>query len=229
MRRYGTALAYIFAFLAFAIFWVASAKADGKTLDVKVQNVTDGKRIPVEHAFCAKGNKDGGNVSPAISWSKGPEGTQSYAILMVDEDVPAKFDDANQKGKTLSKDLPRRDFYHWVLVDIPPSVTSLGRGAESDKVVKTGKAPQKREYGLQGVNDFGSFMKGNFGGYDGPCPPWNDALVHHYHFMVYALDVPSLNLSGNFTGEDVKAAAEGHILAKGEVIGTYSLNPDVKD
>ena len=70
-------------------------------------------------------------------------------------------------------------------------------------------------------------MGGNYGDYDGPCPPWNDSIVHHYHFTVYALDVESVNLSGNFMGRDVLKAIEGHVLAKGSYVGVYSLNPEI--
>ena len=71
-------------------------------------------------------------------------------------------------------------------------------------------------------------MKGAYGGYDGPCPPWNDEIVHHYHFAVYALDVPSLGLDGRFTGPDALRALAPHTIAKGTFMGTYSLNPQVR-
>ena len=85
--------------------------------------------------------------------------------------------------------------------------------------------------GVRGVNDYTKWfasdpeMKGDYGGYDGPCPPWNDSILHHYHFIVYALDVPSLALSGRFTGADAEKAMAGHVLARGEVMGTYTLSP----
>ena len=67
-------------------------------------------------------------------------------------------------------------------------------------------------------------MKGIHGGYDGPCPPWNDERMHHYHFIVYALNVPTLGLTGAVDGKKAQAAMEGHILAQGEVVGTYTNN-----
>ena len=70
-------------------------------------------------------------------------------------------------------------------------------------------------------------MGGHYGGYDGPCPPWNDSILHHYHFTVYALDVASLGLTGPFTGADAQAALSGHVLAEAAHVGTYSLNQDV--
>ena len=70
-------------------------------------------------------------------------------------------------------------------------------------------------------------MKGDYGGYDGPCPPWNDEIVHHYHFTVYALDVATLGLSGRFGGPEALKAMQGHILDQASWIGKYSLNPMV--
>ena len=68
-------------------------------------------------------------------------------------------------------------------------------------------------------------MEGDYYGYDGPCPPWNDSLIHHYVFTVYALDLPSLPLAGRFTGADARRAIEGHVLAQASITGTYTLNP----
>ena len=82
----------------------------------------------------------------------------------------------------------------------------------------------------QGINDFTSWfaadkdMAGDYYGYDGPCPPWNDDLIHHYHFHVYALDVATLGVSGRFTAADVRAAMQGHVLGEAVVTGTYTLN-----
>lgn len=200
-------------------------------LSVTVTGVKPGGAIPAVYAYCAPAAKghvtDGPNRSPAISWSKGPAGTASYAIVLVDTDVPSSFDTANQEGKTIPAKMKRRNFYHWVLVDIPPSVTGLPEGAESTGHAAKPVGPAK--YGLRGANDYGvfGFVKGTTGGYDGPCPPWNDTLAHHYHFGVYALNEKSLGLTGAFTGGDALRAMQRHVLASGLVVGVYSLNPDV--
>ena len=97
-----------------------------------------------------------------------------------------------------------------------------------------GKPTGKTSNGCRGINDYTGFMagdpemKGNYGGYDGPCPPWNDEIVHHYVFTVYALDLPSLNLPDLFTGQDALKAMQGHVLGSARLTGTYSLNPAVK-
>ena len=68
-------------------------------------------------------------------------------------------------------------------------------------------------------------MQGDYYGYDGPCPPWNDEIVHHYVFTLYALDVAKLRLDGRFTAADVVRAMAGHVLDQASLTGIYSLNP----
>lgn len=206
-------------------------------LKITIDGWSDGSPIPGKYAFCIPDDSGkctlGNNLSPAISWSGAPEGTKSFAVICHDPDVPSVADDVNQDGRTISADLPRVDFYHWVLVDIDAERTSLPEGADSNEAVARGKTGGKTEYGVRGVNNYTDFMAGDadmagtYTGYDGPCPPWNDSIVHHYHFTVYALDVDTLGLEGDFTGPDALAAMEGHVLAKGSFMGTYSLNPDV--
>jgi Raf kinase inhibitor-like YbhB/YbcL family protein len=71
-------------------------------------------------------------------------------------------------------------------------------------------------------------MRGDYYGYDGPCPPWNDALLHRYVFTLYALDVPHLEVRNALTGENVRAALADHVLAEASLTGTYSLNPNLQ-
>ena len=213
------------------------AAAKPQKLTVTVEGVSKGKAMPADSAFCvpaAQGHVTlGPNKSPKISWSAGPDKTQSYAIIALDTDVPSVAADVNQEGKTIPAKLKRVKFYHWVLVDIPASVTSLDAGADSDGVTAGGKPPGPAKVGVRGLNNYTDWfasdekMKGNYAGYDGPCPPWNDTRRHHYHFWVYALDVPSLGLSGTFRAPDALKAMRRHVLAKGETSGVYVLNPAV--
>ena len=202
------------------------------TLTVESDSLEQGQRVPDEYAFgvpdgAGKAAAAGGNRSPHLRWSGQPEGTQSFALVLVDPDVPADFSDANQEGKTVAEDAPRRDFVHWLLVDIPPDVTELPEGAGSDGIVAGGKPSGETEHGVTGANSYTESMgDGTYGGYDGPFPPWNDERLHHYHFRVYALDVPSLGLSGDFTLDDVSRAIEGHVLDQGELVATYTLNAE---
>jgi Raf kinase inhibitor-like YbhB/YbcL family protein len=189
--------------------------------------------IPQRYAFCvpaAQGHsKMGADVNPAIRWSKGPAATKSYAVIVHDTDVPSTFDDADKEGRTIPKDLKRVDFTHMVLVDIPATMTELPEGADSDRLTPKGKPTGPTSHGVRGANSYGQFMSGAMagtsGGYDGPCPPWNDTIPHHYHFTVYALDVPSLGLTGAFTADDARKAMKGHVLGAGTFTATYTQNP----
>ena len=131
--------------------------------------------------------------------------------------------------------LPRVDFFHWLLLDIPAATTEIAAGAQSDGVTPRGKSGPAAPGGLRhGINDYTGWfagdeqMKGDYYGYDGPCPPWNDSIVHHYVFTVYALATPTLAVSGELTGANVRAALQaGQVLGKASITGLYSLNPAV--
>jgi hypothetical protein len=71
-------------------------------------------------------------------------------------------------------------------------------------------------------------MAGTYRGYDGPCPPWNDMIVHHYQFTLYALGIERVGVEGDFTAPQVLDAIKRHVLAEATLVGTYSLNPGVK-
>lgn len=100
-------------------------------------------------------------------------------------------------------DAPSKTWVHWVLFNLPDSTRSLSSG------IASGDVPGG---GYQGKNDFGKQS------YGGPCPPVGKP--HRYFFRLYALDAP-LDLSGGATREDVDHAMEGHVLGRGELMGTY--------
>jgi Raf kinase inhibitor-like YbhB/YbcL family protein len=195
--------------------------------------------IPAEFAFCAPDAKShatlSANRNPNLTWSELPRGTKSIAVICHDPDVPSRGDDVNREGRTVPKSLPRVDFFHWVLVELPPSVPAVSAGEFSSAVVPRGKPGPEAPHGARhGINDYTSWfandgeMGGDYYGYDGPCPPWNDELPHRYVFTVYALDVARLPVQGRFGGKDVRQAIEGHVLAQAAITGRYSLNPSVK-
>ncbi len=194
-------------------------------------SITAGQRIPGEFAFgqpATEGHMSlSDNRNPHLAWSDAPEGTQSFALICVDDDVPTKIELVNQEDQTIPRELERCDFYHWVMVDIPTDVNEIDAGSCAEGAVVGGKRDPSGP-GRQGLNDYTGFMgDGDYFGYDGPCPPWNDERLHHYHFRLYALDVPSLPVEGAFTGQQVEQAMSGHVLAQAEITGTYSLNPSV--
>lgn len=206
-------------------------------MKVSITGWTNGEAIPAKFAFGkipAEGRFElGGNVSPAISWTDAPAQTKSFAIMCHDPDVPSRPDDVNQEGKTVPADLPRVDFFHWVLVDIPADRSHLSEGEASQSVTPRGKAVGAKPYGCAGKNNYTDWFEGDadmagiYGDYDGPCPPWNDSIVHHYHFTVYALAVESLTLADGFTGPEALAAMEAHVLDKASYVGTYTMNRDL--
>ena len=198
----------------------------------------DNEPIPGQFGFCVPAADthvtQGCNRNPGFEWSDLPEGTKSMVLLMHDPDVPSRADDVNQIGRVVAADLPRLDFYHWVLVDIPADVVAIQEAEFSDGVIAGGKESGAGRAGIrQGINDYSAWfaddedMQGSYFGYDGPCPPWNDSVVHHYHFTLYALSIERCPVGGQFTGAEVLAVIEDHILDKAGVVGTYTLNPDL--
>ncbi len=145
-------------------------------LNVRSDVFGSNKPIPKEYTG------EGQDVSPPLSWSGAPDGTQSFAVVCDDPDAPQA-----------------EPWVHWVLFNLPPKVTELSRGAQG--------------FGKIGINSFGHLR------YGGPMPPPGHG-THHYHFKVYALD-QMLPIEAGASKQDVLQAAEGHILAEGELVGTY--------
>lgn len=208
-------------------------------MKLRSDSFTDGGPIP---SRCAFGKYDPENnvalcenMNPHLAWSDLPEGTLSLAIICHDPDVPSVGDDVNQAGKTVSIALPRVDFFHWLLVDVDPGRSAIAEGEFSKGIVARGKdGPEGPEGTRQGLNDYTGWfagdadMKGDYFGYDGPCPPWNDERLHHYTFTVYALDVPKAPTKGIFRGADLRDAIAPHVIGEASITGTYHIYPDAK-
>lgn len=199
---------------------------------------TDDAIIPGEFAFAVSHPTDhvalSANRNPHLAWSGLPAGTRSLVLICHDPDVPSRGEDVNQEGRSVSASLPRVDFFHWILVDLSPAPAEIAAGEYSREVTPHGKTgPQAARNARQGINDYTSWfagdaaMEGNYYGYDGPCPPWNDEIRHRYVFTLYALDIPRCAVEGNFTGQQVRDALAGHVLAQASLTGIYTLNPAV--
>ena len=141
----------------------------------------NGGAIPSRHA-----KKDGSNVSPPLEWSDVPAHTQSLALIVDDPDAP-------------DPKAPKMTWVHWVLYNIPPTLTSLAEGNSSA--------------GTAGHNDWKQAR------YDGPAPPIGK---HRYFFKLYALDV-MLHEDGSTVHDKptLLQAIEGHVLDQAELVGTY--------
>ncbi|GAB4254043.1 MAG: hypothetical protein Kow00122_12100 [Thermoleophilia bacterium] len=122
--------------------------------DVTSSAFADGEPITERHTA------DGENLSPPLSWSGHPEGTDGFALVVDDPDAPRE-----------------EPFVHWVVYGLPAEVTSLPEG------IPPGEAPEALRGGVHGRNDFGNRS------YDGPAPPEGSG-PHRYRFTVYALASP---------------------------------------
>lgn len=208
-------------------------------MQLKSTTFKEGQFIPGECAFGIPDAKEhmqlGPNRNPQLSWTDLPAGTRSLVLLCIDPDVPESADDVNQEGRTIPADMARVEFAHWLMVDIPPDLGSIAAGTAADGVVAGGKRqPQGPPGTRQGLNDYTGFlagdenMQGDYLGYDGPCPPWNDERLHHYRFTLYATDLDRCPVGDRFTLADVREAIAGHVLAEATLSGCYSLNPPVR-
>lgn len=140
----------------------------------------DGSMIPRVHTC------DGRNVSPPLFWSGVPAEAKSLAILVDDPDAPG------------------RTFMHWMVFDLPPTLTSLPEAIRPRREIEGG--------GTQGKNDFGNL------GWGGPCPP---SGTHGYVFTLYALS-ETLNLPERADREAFLRAIDGRVLSEAKLVGHYA-------
>lgn len=201
------------------------------------ESIKDGERIPARYALGRPNPTShvelSDNLSPHLAYGDLPPGTKSLVWIVKDVDVPSRPDDVNQEGKVVPAELPRVAFYHFVLVDLLPDGKPLAEGEFSKGVTAHGKPASNVPRGARvGLNDYTGWfagdpnMEGKYFGYDGPCPPWNDSLVHHYDFTLYALDVSPCPVEGEFTGAEVEKAIASHVLGKATLVGTYAIYPN---
>lgn len=207
-------------------------------MKLKSKSIVDGQPIPGDYAFCVPDTENhvalAPNRNPHLAWSGLPADTRSLVLICHDPDVPSRGDDVNQEGREVPADLPRVDFTHWVLVDLRPDRGDIADGEFSSGVTAHGKTgPEGPDRTRQGINSYTDWfagdgdMAGDYYGYDGPCPPWNDSIVHRYNFTLYALDIPRCPVEGRFGRDEVLAAIDGHVLERASIMGTYGLNPNV--
>lgn len=142
---------------------------------------SDGGAIPRKHTC------DDVDDPPPLQWTGVPPGTKSLALIVDDPDAP-------------DPDAPQRTYVHWVLYDIPPSVSSLAQDG-----------PALPDGVREGTNDW------NRTGYGGPCPPIGR---HRYFFKLYALDTTLGDLSKP-TKAKLERAMQDHVIEKAELVGTY--------
>ncbi|MBV9635043.1 MAG: YbhB/YbcL family Raf kinase inhibitor-like protein [Methylobacteriaceae bacterium] len=133
---------------------------------------------------------EGDNISPQLSWSGVPKDAKSLALMVYDPDAPTGS-----------------GFWHWVVVNIPPTTTELPEGAGSTD----GKLP---EGALQTRTDFGA------PGYGGPCPPKGDE-PHRYIFTLYAIKTDKLDVDANTSAAVVGFMIHFNNAGKAVLTGKY--------
>jgi Raf kinase inhibitor-like YbhB/YbcL family protein len=167
----------------------AIASTAGDQMRLESPTVAAGATLPVAQAYDRLGCR-GKNVSPALRWSGAPAGTRSFAVTVFDPDAPTGA-----------------GWWHWLVYDIPPSVSDLPEGAGSPG----GKLPPGS---VQGHNDFGST------GYGGPCPPPGDK-PHRYVFTIYALKTDSIEAPPGSSPARIGPVLDANALAKGSFTALY--------
>ena len=172
--------------LVFSFFLIPLQTIGGSIMAMQVSSraFSDQEPIPVKYAMPGAG---GNNFSIPLSWSNAPEGTKSFAISIIDPHPVAN------------------NWVHWIVINIPPDVTSLEEGASGQKM------PQGAEE-LQ--NSFGNM------GYGGPQPPKGTG-EHPYVVTVYSLNTEKLDLDPKAGLSGFEEAIKGKVLDKAEVTGTF--------
>ncbi|WP_328994018.1 YbhB/YbcL family Raf kinase inhibitor-like protein [Kribbella sp. NBC_01245] len=153
------------------------------TFTVTSEDVTDGKPMPEDQVFAA------GNTSPQLTWEGFPAETKGFVVTCFDPDAPTPS-----------------GFWHWVLVNLPASVTSLPSGA--------GSTPRLDNGAFHVRNDMGQLA------YAGAAPPAGDQ-VHRYYFVVHAIDTEALDVDADATPAVVSFNLAFHTLARAILTPTY--------
>ena len=157
-------------------------------LTVTSKDFKEGETLSIEHVYKGFGC-EGGNLSPQLSWSGAPKDTKSYIITAYDPDAPTGS-----------------GWWHWTVVNIPASLTSLNEG-----ISKTDAMPKGA---VEGRTDYGS------NGFGGACPP-EGAKAHRYIVTVYAMPEAKYDSDENASGALVGFYANGNALAKGQIAAKY--------
>ena len=183
LKLYSVALMISVSMQSYSVF------AEDAELTVTSSGFKEGDMLSIEHVYKGFGC-DGTNLSPQLSWSGAPEDTKSYIVTAYDPDAPTDS-----------------GWWHWTVVNIPASVTSISEG-----VSKTDAMPKGA---VEGRTDFGT------NGFGGACPP-EGTKAHSYIFTVYAMPNATYALDENASGALVSFYAHGNALAKGQITAKYA-------
>lgn len=174
---------HVRAIIVLSVMVVATGLAlEGEAIAMKLESsaFTNEGKVPAKYTC------DGNDVSPPLTWSGAPGGTKSFALIADDPDAPMGM------------------WVHWVVWNIPPSITKLAENIPTDRRLDDGMR--------QGINDF------KRAGYGGPCPPGGE---HRYYFKLYALDT-EVGLEERAGKGELENAMKGHVLAEAQLMGRYA-------
>ncbi|MFN2517613.1 MAG: YbhB/YbcL family Raf kinase inhibitor-like protein [Jatrophihabitantaceae bacterium] len=159
------------------------------TFTVTSRDLDDGGRLDEAHAY-GGATDNAANTSPHLAWSGFPEGTKSFAVSCYDPDAPTPS-----------------GFWHWMLVDLPASTTSLDTNAGAPGATLPGAAFHVR-------NDWSSKD------YGGAYPPDGDR-AHRYFYVVHAVDVETLGVDDEASAAAVSFNLAFHTLARAQLVATF--------
>jgi Raf kinase inhibitor-like YbhB/YbcL family protein len=162
------------------------------TFPITSADVRDGEQMDEVHVFDRWG-MTGGNASPQLAWHGFPAGTKSFAVTLFDPDAPTGS-----------------GFWHWLLIDVPATVTTLARGAGA----REGGGIPARSFHVR--NDYGEQA------YGGPPPPQGDR-PHRYIFAVHALDVEKLGIDASASPAIAGFNLTFRTLARGLLVPVYGF------
>ena len=159
---------------------------------VSSDDISHGQTLSNRHVYNSFGMA-GDNISPQLSWSGFPAEAKSFAVTCYDPDAPTGS-----------------GFWHWLVIDIPASVTSLApdAGAASGAGLPAGAFHVRNDYGTK---DFG-----------GAAPPQGDE-PHRYVFAVHALDVDELGIDSDVTPAVAGFNLRYHTIARGLLVAVYGV------
>ncbi len=184
------------ALIAFAAFLAAAAIYPASAAYFQLTSNDIGPDKPLAQDFVFSGfGCTGGNQSPALQWSGAPPATKSYAVALFDPDA-----------------MQGRGFWHWLMVNIPASTTSLSRNAGKNDGSKLPTGAAQIRNGFRVV------------GYSGSCPPPADE-PHGYVMTVYALKVATLEVPPDATSPMMLATIEANSVAKASLTYHFGRKP----
>lgn len=173
---------------AFCMAALLALTAGAQALELRSTELADGATLPARQVYRGFGCA-GENVSPQLAWRDAPAGTKSFVVTAYDPDAPTGS-----------------GWWHWVVYDLPATVTALPGGAGQQGRLPAGARHGRNDYG---THDFG-----------GACPPAGDK-AHRYIFTVHALKVEKLDVPANASPALIGFMVHANSLGSAALTASY--------